>query len=125
MFTFVPVLLKGIIGMNQSNSILPSFAKHVSNMTGYKSLHHKKDVLLRIVKLSGFAILVVIVLFLIYHVRILYHQHLRYQRLQRDETEVSIAILRAFCLLLHTTLVQGFGLVTWYNHFLCSFSWIR
>ena len=32
---------------------------------------------------------IVIVFFLIYRVRDLYQQHLKYQRLQRDEAEVS------------------------------------
>ena len=61
-----------------------------NNIDGSRSSgHHKKDVILRIFKLSIFTILILIVVFLVYRVRILYYQHLKYQRLQRDESEVK------------------------------------
>ena len=76
--------------MSVSESYFNSLMNYVGSTTTTRSPHHKKDVILRFVRLSAFTILAVIVLFLIYRVRILYHQYLKYQRLERDETEVSI-----------------------------------
>ena len=67
-----------------------SLMNQASSINIPRSPHHKKDLILRFFKLSAFTILTVIVLFLIYRVRILYQQHLKYQRLQRDESEARI-----------------------------------
>ena len=76
--------------MSSLSSFLGTYInKATVNLDASKSPHHKKDVILRFLRLSVFTILIVIVLFLIYRVRDLYHQHLKYQRLQRDEAEVS------------------------------------
>ena len=75
--------------MSSFSSLVGSYINQTVNLDVSKSPHHKKDVILRFLRLSVFVILIVIVFFLIYRVRDLYQQHLKYQRLQRDEAEVS------------------------------------
>ena len=75
--------------MSSFISLVGSYINQTVSLDVSKSPHHKKDVILRFLRLSVFVILIVIVFFLIYRVRDLYQQHLKYQRLQRDEAEVS------------------------------------
>ena len=79
--------------MSSFSSYVGSYINQAVNLDVSKSPHHRKDVILRFMKLSVFTILIIIVFFLIYRVRDLYHQHLKYQRLQRDEAEVSRSLL--------------------------------
>ena len=78
--------------MSSFSSYVGSYINQAVKLEASKSPHHKKDVFLRFLRLSVFTILIIIVFFLIYRVRDLYHQHLKYQRLQRDEAEVSLSI---------------------------------
>ena len=78
--------------MSSFSSYVGSYINQSVKLEASKSPHHKKDVFLRFLRLSVFTVLIIIVFFLIYRVRDLYHQHLKYQRLQRDEAEVSPSI---------------------------------
>ena len=82
--------------MSFFQAYVSSFINQINSIDPSRSAHQKKDVMLRFLKLSVFTILILIVFFLIYRVRILYHQHLKYQRLQRDEAEVTFYFWYSF-----------------------------
>ena len=84
------------ISMSFFQAFVSSFINQINSIDPSRSSHQKKDVMLRFLKLSVFTILILIVFFLIYRVRILYHQHLKYQRLQRDEAEVTFYFWYSF-----------------------------
>ena len=84
------------ISMSFFQAYVSSFINQINSIDPSRSSHQKKDVMLRFLKLSVLTILILIVFFLIYRVRILYHQHLKYQRLQRDEAEVTFYFWYSF-----------------------------